>query len=168
MARVSSSANRMQADVLTRQTQTYMVLERAGRGAGAQSAPRSGCRGQRPVAAPAERAAAAAAALHCGTESWRPAESAGAAIFTASGATARQFQHEIEAGNVGVNVPIPVPLPMFSFTGSQASFRGDLNFYGKDGIRFYTQTKTVTSSWKAPAPPVVQADRAAMNMPTMG
>ena len=92
----------------------------------------------------------------------------GAAIFTASGATARQFQHEIEAGNVGVNVPIPVPLPMFSFTGSKASFRGDLNFYGKDGIRFYTQTKTVTSSWKAPAPPVVQADRAAMNMPTMG
>jgi len=92
----------------------------------------------------------------------------GAAIFTASGATARQFQHEIEAGNVGVNVPIPVPLPMFSFTGSKASFRGDLNFYGKDGIRFYTQTKTVTSSWKMAAAPQVQADRAAMNMPTMG
>lgn len=32
---------------------------------------------------------------------------------------------------VGVNVPIPVPLPMFSFTGSRGSFRGDMNFYGK-------------------------------------
>ena len=32
---------------------------------------------------------------------------------------------------VGINVPIPVPLPFFSFTGSKASFAGDLNFYGK-------------------------------------
>ena len=32
---------------------------------------------------------------------------------------------------IGINVPIPVPLPMFSFTGSRASFRGDVNFYGK-------------------------------------
>jgi malonate-semialdehyde dehydrogenase (acetylating) / methylmalonate-semialdehyde dehydrogenase len=31
---------------------------------------------------------------------------------------------------VGINVPIPVPLPFFSFTGSKASFAGDLNFYG--------------------------------------
>lgn len=32
---------------------------------------------------------------------------------------------------VGINVPIPVPLPFFSFTGSRGSFRGDVNFYGK-------------------------------------
>jgi hypothetical protein len=32
---------------------------------------------------------------------------------------------------VGINVPIPVPLPFFSFTGSKASFAGDLNFYGR-------------------------------------
>ncbi|KAK9087226.1 hypothetical protein Syun_029620 [Stephania yunnanensis] len=31
---------------------------------------------------------------------------------------------------VGINVLIPVPLPFFSFTGSKASFAGDLNFYG--------------------------------------
>jgi len=55
---------------------------------------------------------------------------------------------ECDVGQVGVNVPIPVPLPMFSFTGSRGSFRGDTNFYGKQGIQFYTQTKTVTQMWR--------------------
>ena len=92
----------------------------------------------------------------------------GAAIFTSSGAAARKFQHEVAAGNVGINVPIPVPLPMFSFTGSKASFRGDLNFYGKDGIRFYTQTKTVTAAWRySAAEASLQSAKAAMVMPTM-
>ncbi|XXG49108.1 hypothetical protein AAC387_Pa02g3377 [Persea americana] len=72
----------------------------------------------------------------------------GASIFTTSGAAARKFQHEIEAGQVGINVPIPVPLPFFSFTGSKSSFAGDLNFYGKAGVQFYTQIKTVTQQWK--------------------
>ncbi|KAL1812106.1 hypothetical protein ACET3Z_022171 [Daucus carota] len=72
----------------------------------------------------------------------------GAAIFTQSGVAARKFQTDIEAGQVGINVPIPVPLPFFSFTGSKASFAGDLNFYGKAGVNFYTQIKTVTQQWK--------------------
>ncbi|KAL4555932.1 hypothetical protein LXL04_038566 [Taraxacum kok-saghyz] len=72
----------------------------------------------------------------------------GAAIFTSSGVAARKFQTEIEAGQVGINVPIPVPLPFFSFTGSKASFAGDLNFYGKAGVNFFTQIKTVTQQWK--------------------
>ncbi|KAJ8452928.1 hypothetical protein Cgig2_014691 [Carnegiea gigantea] len=72
----------------------------------------------------------------------------GASIFTSSGAAARKFQAEIEAGQVGINVPIPVPLPFFSFTGNKASFAGDLNFYGKAGVQFYTQLKTVTQQWK--------------------
>ncbi|GAV69554.1 Aldedh domain-containing protein, partial [Cephalotus follicularis] len=72
----------------------------------------------------------------------------GASIFTTSGAAARKFQTEIEAGQVGINVPIPVPLPFFSFTGSKSSFAGDLNFYGKAGVNFYTQIKTVTQQWK--------------------
>ncbi|KAI4299181.1 hypothetical protein L6164_032663 [Bauhinia variegata] len=72
----------------------------------------------------------------------------GAAIFTTSGVAARKFQTEIEAGQVGINVPIPVPLPFFSFTGNKASFAGDLNFYGKAGVNFYTQIKTVTQNWK--------------------
>eukprot|EP00954_Amorphochlora_amoebiformis_P014776 1155702-Amorphochlora_amoeboformis.AAC.1 len=72
----------------------------------------------------------------------------GCAIFTQSGAAARKYVSEIDAGQVGVNLPIPVPLPMFSFTGSRKSFVGANNFYGKSGVQFYTQIKTVTSNWK--------------------
>ena len=43
---------------------------------------------------------------------------------------------------VGINVPIPVPLPFFSFTGSRGSIRGDIHFYGKQGMCFYTQVGT--------------------------
>jgi malonate-semialdehyde dehydrogenase (acetylating)/methylmalonate-semialdehyde dehydrogenase len=60
----------------------------------------------------------------------------GCAIFTSSGTIARKYQHEIDVGQVGINVPIPVPLPMFSFTGSRASIRGDLHFYGKQVLIF--------------------------------
>lgn len=72
----------------------------------------------------------------------------GTAVFTRSGAAARKYVDQIEAGQVGVNVPIPVPLPMFSFTGNKRSILGDLNFYGKAGVNFYTQLKTVTSAWR--------------------
>ena len=68
----------------------------------------------------------------------------GTAIFTNNGATARKFEHEIEAGQVGINVPIPVPLPMFSFTGNKKSYVGSgHNFYGKAGIHFFTQLKVL-------------------------
>jgi malonate-semialdehyde dehydrogenase (acetylating)/methylmalonate-semialdehyde dehydrogenase len=73
----------------------------------------------------------------------------GTAIFTNSGAAARKFTQKVECGQIGVNVPIPVPLPMFSFTGSRGSFRGDQNFYGKAGVQFYSQWKTVTTLWRA-------------------
>jgi len=72
----------------------------------------------------------------------------GTAIFTESGANARKFQQDVDCGQVGINVPIPVPLPHFSFTGSRASFIGSTNFYGRSGVEFYTQVKTVTASWK--------------------
>ena len=49
---------------------------------------------------------------------------------------------------VGINVPIPVPLPFFSFTGWKNSFYGDLAMYGKSGVHFFTQQKTVTTNWK--------------------
>ncbi|WP_114786404.1 CoA-acylating methylmalonate-semialdehyde dehydrogenase [Vibrio tetraodonis] len=71
----------------------------------------------------------------------------GTSIFTANGAAARKYQHEIQVGQVGINVPIPVPLPFFSFTGWRGSFYGDLHAYGKQAVRFYTETKTVTSRW---------------------
>ncbi|PYH91466.1 Methylmalonate-semialdehyde dehydrogenase [Aspergillus ellipticus CBS 707.79] len=75
----------------------------------------------------------------------------GAAVFTCSGPTASRFQKDIEAGQVGVNVPIPVPLPMFSFTGNKKSIAGGgaNTFYGKPGLQFYTQQKTVTSLWRS-------------------
>ncbi len=71
----------------------------------------------------------------------------GTGIFTQSGAAARKFQHEIDAGQVGINVPIPVPVPYFSFTGSRGSKLGDLGPYGKQAVQFYTQVKTVTARW---------------------
>lgn len=72
----------------------------------------------------------------------------GTAIFTNSGSIARKYQHKVDVGQIGVNVPIPVPLPMFSFTGSRGSFLGDAHFYGKQGINFYLEVKTITSLWR--------------------
>ena len=72
----------------------------------------------------------------------------GCAIFTKSGSHARKFQREVECGQIGINLPIPVPLPMVSFTGNKNSIRGDINFYGKNGVYFFTQIKTIVSRWK--------------------
>ena len=80
----------------------------------------------------------------------------GTSIFTSSGGAARKFQHEIDVGQVGINVPIPVPLPFFSFTGWRRSFFGDQHAYGKQAVRFYTETKTVTSRWFDDVAPAAQ------------
>nr|VWO94344.1 Succinate-semialdehyde dehydrogenase (EC [Ganoderma boninense] len=87
----------------------------------------------------------------------------GTAIFTNSGATARKFEREVEVGQVGVNVPIPVPLPMFSWSGNKGSFLGDIPFYGRGGIDFYTQNKTTTALWKAED---AIGNKASVDMPT--
>ncbi|MGZ3518723.1 MAG: CoA-acylating methylmalonate-semialdehyde dehydrogenase [Vulcanimicrobiaceae bacterium] len=71
----------------------------------------------------------------------------GASIFTRSGAAARRFQHEAQAGMIGVNVPIPVPVGYYSFGGWKQSLFGDLHIYGEDGFRFYTRGKVVTARW---------------------
>ena len=83
----------------------------------------------------------------------------GTSIFTASGAAARRFQNRIAVGQVGINVPIPVALPFFSFTGWRGSFYGDLHVYGKQGVAFYTETKTITARWFSQ-----QTRRSASNM----
>ncbi|MGH8837082.1 MAG: CoA-acylating methylmalonate-semialdehyde dehydrogenase, partial [Actinomycetes bacterium] len=86
----------------------------------------------------------------------------GTAIFTNDGGAARQFQHEVQAGMVGVNVPIPVPMAYFSFGGWKSSLFGDTNVHGPDGVHFYTRVKTVTARW-----PVPTGDRAiALHFPT--
>ena len=48
---------------------------------------------------------------------------------------------------VGINVGIPVPSAYFPFSGNKDSFFGDLHVLGKDGVRFYTRAKTVTTHW---------------------
>lgn len=71
----------------------------------------------------------------------------GSVIFTQSGYYAREFAKHTHGGMVGVNVGIPVPVGIFPFTGHKRSFFGDLHALGKDGVRFFTETKAVTTRW---------------------
>ena len=71
----------------------------------------------------------------------------GSVIFTQNGYYAREFARRTHGGMVGVNVGIPVPVGIFPFTGHKNSFFGDLHCLGKDGLRFYTETKAVTTRW---------------------
>ena len=71
----------------------------------------------------------------------------GSVIYTQNGYYAREFAKRTDAGMVGVNVGIPVPLAVFGFTGRKNSFFGDLHTMGTDGIRFFTELKSVTAHW---------------------
>ena len=79
----------------------------------------------------------------------------GTAIFTRDGGAARQYQHEVVCGMVGVNVAIPVPVAYYSFGGWKASLFGDTSVYGPSGVDFCTRTKVVTSRWPDPSTSVV-------------
>jgi malonate-semialdehyde dehydrogenase (acetylating)/methylmalonate-semialdehyde dehydrogenase len=85
----------------------------------------------------------------------------GCAIFTRSGAAARRFEEAVDVGMVGINVPIPVPMSFFSFGGWKQSLFGDLHVHGKEGVKFYTRTKAVTSRW-----PRADASASSFIMPT--
>jgi malonate-semialdehyde dehydrogenase (acetylating)/methylmalonate-semialdehyde dehydrogenase len=69
------------------------------------------------------------------------------AVYTRSGAAAREFTSRVQAGMVGINVGVPAPPAFLPFAGWKGSFYGDLHAHGKDAIRFYTETKVVTSRW---------------------
>lgn len=71
----------------------------------------------------------------------------GSVIFTQNGYYAREFATRTHGGMVGVNVGIPVPVGIFPFCGHKDSFFGDLHCLGKDGYRFYTESKAVTTRW---------------------
>ncbi len=71
----------------------------------------------------------------------------GSVIYTQSGYYAREFAERTDGGMVGVNVGIPVPIGIFPFSGHKDSFFGDLHCLGKDGIKFYTESKCVTTHW---------------------
>ena len=71
----------------------------------------------------------------------------GASIFTSSGAAARKFREEFNAGMIGVNVGVPAPMAWFPFTGWNGSFFGDLHVQGAEGIQFYTRQKVTLTRW---------------------
>jgi len=75
----------------------------------------------------------------------------GSVIYTQNGYQAREFVRRTHGGMVGVNVGIPVPLGVFGFTGHKHSFFGDLHAMGSDGVRFFTEQKSVTTTWFADA-----------------
>ena len=71
----------------------------------------------------------------------------GSVIYTQNGYYAREFAKRTHGGMVGINVGIPVPVGMFPFSGHKDSFFGDLHCLGKDGLRFYTESKCITTRW---------------------
>lgn len=114
----------------------------------------------------------------------------GTAIFTQSGATARKFERNIEAGQIGINVPIvsryfpvqkflsfvpdlltildillmqPVPLPYWAWSGNKGSVLGGASLYGARGVDFWTQLKTTTALWRSED---AISNRATVAMPT--
>lgn len=70
-----------------------------------------------------------------------------ACLFTSSGAAARQFRYEADAGNVGINIGVAAPMAYFPFSGWNDSFFGDLHAQSHHGVEFYTQTKVVVERW---------------------
>ncbi|WP_299530161.1 CoA-acylating methylmalonate-semialdehyde dehydrogenase [Ulvibacterium sp.] len=70
-----------------------------------------------------------------------------ACLFTGSGANARQFRNEADAGNIGINIGVAAPMAQFPFSGWKDSFFGDLHGQGKHAIEFFTQTKVIIERW---------------------
>lgn len=70
-----------------------------------------------------------------------------ACLFTSSGATARKFRYEVEAGNIGINIGVAAPMAFFPFSGWKESFFGTLHGQGRHAVEFFTQTKVVVERW---------------------
>ncbi len=70
-----------------------------------------------------------------------------ACLFTESGAAARKFRYEADAGNIGINIGVAAPMAFFPFTGWKDSFFGDLHGQGFDAVEFFTQKKVVIERW---------------------
>lgn len=70
-----------------------------------------------------------------------------ACLFTSSGANARKFRSEANAGNIGINIGVAAPMAQFPFSGWKESFFGDLHGQGRHAIEFFTQTKVVIERW---------------------
>src|SRR6266852_2880218 len=70
-----------------------------------------------------------------------------ACLFTSSGAAARKFRYEAQAGNIGINIGVAAPMAFFPFSGWKESFFGDMHAQGRDAVEFYTQKKVVVERW---------------------
>ncbi|BDD08107.1 methylmalonate-semialdehyde dehydrogenase (CoA acylating) [Fulvitalea axinellae] len=70
-----------------------------------------------------------------------------ACLFTSSGAAARKFRNEADAGNIGINIGVAAPMAQFPFSGWKDSFFGDLHGQGRHAVEFFTQTKIVIERW---------------------
>lgn len=70
-----------------------------------------------------------------------------ACLFTNSGAAARKFRYEVQAGNIGINIGVAAPMAFFPFSGWKDSFFGDMHAQGRDAVEFYTQKKVVVERW---------------------
>ena len=70
-----------------------------------------------------------------------------ACLFTSSGAAARQFRNQADAGNIGINIGVAAPMAFFPFSGWKESFFGTLHGQGKHAVEFFTQTKVVVERW---------------------
>lgn len=70
-----------------------------------------------------------------------------ASLFTSSGAAARKFKYEVEAGNIGINIGVAAPMAFFPFSGWKDSFFGDMHGQSMDAVEFFTQKKVVVERW---------------------
>jgi malonate-semialdehyde dehydrogenase (acetylating)/methylmalonate-semialdehyde dehydrogenase len=70
-----------------------------------------------------------------------------ACLFTNSGAAARKFRYEAQAGNIGINIGVAAPMAFFPFSGWKGSFFGDMHAQGRDAVEFYTEKKVVVERW---------------------
>lgn len=70
-----------------------------------------------------------------------------ACLFTSSGAAARKFRNQAQAGNIGINIGVAAPMAFFPFSGWKDSFFGTLHAQSNHSIEFFTQTKVVVERW---------------------
>jgi malonate-semialdehyde dehydrogenase (acetylating)/methylmalonate-semialdehyde dehydrogenase len=74
-----------------------------------------------------------------------------AAVFTQSGAWAREVMDRASAGMIGVNIGVPVPREPFPFGGWNDSKFGTGDITGKSSIEFWTQNKKTSVKWNPEA-----------------
>jgi malonate-semialdehyde dehydrogenase (acetylating)/methylmalonate-semialdehyde dehydrogenase len=70
-----------------------------------------------------------------------------ACLFTTSGASARKFRYEAEAGNIGINIGVAAPMAFFPFSGWKESFYGTMHGQSMDAVEFFTRKKVVIERW---------------------